>query len=85
MFRKIKKILIALVVSLSLLGFADSYFEIAKNLDVFTTLYRELNNYYVDETDPGKLMKTGIDVLWLKRILLIFFNPLLTRMWADEK
>ena len=57
MFRKIKKILIALVVSLSLLGFADSYFEIAKNLDVFTTLYRELNNYYVDETDPGKLMK----------------------------
>ena len=63
MFRKIKKILIALVVSLSLLGFADSYFEIAKNLDVFTTLYRELNNYYVDETDPGKLMKTGIDAM----------------------
>ena len=63
MYRKIKKIFLALIVSLSLFGFADSYFEIAKNLDVFTTLYRELNNYYVDETDPGKLMKTGIDAM----------------------
>ena len=26
-----------------------------------TTLDRELNNFYVDETDPGKLMKTAID------------------------
>ena len=41
--------------------FTDDYFEISKNLDIFTTLYKELNTFYVDETDPGKLMKEGID------------------------
>ena len=30
----------------------DNYFEIAKNLDIFTTLYKELNTFYVDETNP---------------------------------
>ncbi len=47
--------------SLISIGFTDNYFEIAKNLDIFTTLYKELNTFYVDETDPGKLMKEGID------------------------
>ncbi len=39
----------------------DEYFEISKNLEIFTTLYKELNLYYVDETKPGSLMKTAID------------------------
>jgi len=42
-------------------SFVDNYFEIAKNLDIFTTLYKELNTFYVDETNPGDLMKKGID------------------------
>lgn len=42
-------------------GFVDSYFEVSKNLDIFTTLFREVNMYYVDPVDPGKLMKKGID------------------------
>jgi carboxyl-terminal processing protease len=42
---------------------SDNYFEISKNLEIFTTLYRELNIYYVDETNPGELMKTGIDAM----------------------
>jgi carboxyl-terminal processing protease len=41
----------------------DSYFEISKNLEIFTELYKELNIYYVDDTEPGKLMKTGIDAM----------------------
>ena len=61
MSKKIKIFVVSCVVILSSLSFTDSYFEIAKNLDIFTTVYRELNNYYVDETDPGKLMKTAID------------------------
>ena len=61
MTRKLKIIIISLVVLISSISFTDSYFEVAKNLDIFTTVYRELNNYYVDETDPGKLMKTAID------------------------
>lgn len=40
---------------------ADEYFEISKNIDIFITLYRDINTYYVDETDPGKLMKVAID------------------------
>ncbi len=39
----------------------DEYFELSKNIDIFVTLFKEVNTYYVDETDPGKLMKTAID------------------------
>ena len=35
----------------------------SKNLDIFNTLYRELNIAYVDETKPGQLMKTGIEAM----------------------
>ncbi len=41
----------------------ERYFEIAKNLDIFATLFREVNTYYVDEITPGKLVKTGIDAM----------------------
>ncbi len=42
-------------------SFVDNYFEVSKNLDIFATLFRELNIYYVDEIKPGDLMKKGID------------------------
>jgi carboxyl-terminal processing protease len=42
---------------------ADPFFEISKNLEVFTTLFKELNTYYVDPIEPGKMMKTGIDAM----------------------
>lgn len=64
-----KTVLIALsaviLVSAGLVGskVTDNYFEISKNLEIFNTLYRELNIYYVDETNPGELMKTGIDAM----------------------
>ncbi|WP_276133244.1 S41 family peptidase [Polluticoccus soli] len=41
----------------------DSYFEISKNLDIFTTIFKELNTFYVDPIEPGKLVKTGIDAM----------------------
>lgn len=41
----------------------DDYFEIAKNLDIFGRLYKEVNTRYVDEVDPTKLMQTGIDAM----------------------
>jgi carboxyl-terminal processing protease len=41
----------------------DNAFEIAKNIDIFTTLYRELNTYYVDEVNPNKVMRIGIDAM----------------------
>lgn len=42
-------------------GPGDRYFEIAKNLDIFATLFKEVNLYYVDEVDPAKLVNTGIE------------------------
>ena len=39
------------------------YFEISKNIEIFTTLYKELNTYYVDDVDPSKLMRTGVDAM----------------------
>ena len=44
-------------------GFSADLFEITKNLEVFNSLYRELNIYYVDDTDPGELVTTGIDAM----------------------
>lgn len=41
----------------------DSYFEISKNLDVFTNIFKELNSLYVDPIEPGKLVKTGVDAM----------------------
>lgn len=42
---------------------SERYFEIAKNLDIFATLFKEVNALYVDEVDPGKLMRTGMDAM----------------------
>lgn len=39
----------------------DRYFEILKNLDIFATLFKEVNTHYVDEINPTTLMKSGID------------------------
>ena len=59
---KKKLIIISLFISLlTLLSFKSDYFEIAKNLEIFTDLYKELNTYYVDETDPGILIKSAMD------------------------
>jgi carboxyl-terminal processing protease len=53
------------VMSVALLSatFSDEFFEISKNMEIFTSLYKELNIYYVDGTKPGALMKTGIDAM----------------------
>jgi carboxyl-terminal processing protease len=63
-FKKFKAAIVITVIVISAFtsySFVDNYFEISKNLDIFSTLFRELNTYYVDDTDPGKLMKKGID------------------------
>lgn len=59
-----KKFIIIACISLGAVftfNFSHDYFEVSKNLDIFNTLYRELNIAYVDETKPGQLMKTAIE------------------------
>lgn len=61
MKRKIS--LVIVVVSLAgIFAFTpgDKYFDIARNLDIFATLFKEVNTYYVDEVEPQKLIETGI-------------------------
>jgi carboxyl-terminal processing protease len=62
--KKFKLLIVAALISgyaIISYSFVDNYFEVSKNLDIFATLFRELNIYYVDETNPGDLMKKGID------------------------
>lgn len=63
MRKKVKYLIpvLAVVLLLAAKGPADNYFEIAKNLDIFATLFKEVNTYYVDEIEPGKLIRKGID------------------------
>jgi carboxyl-terminal processing protease len=58
--------LLIVVVSLVGLSFtppAERYFEIAKNLDIFASIFKEVNTLYVDEINPNKLVRTGIDAM----------------------
>ncbi len=41
----------------------DRYFEIARNLEIFASTFREINALYVDEVNPNTLMRTGIDAM----------------------
>src|SRR6201982_3631733 len=50
-------------VSVILAAFTEDLFEVAKNLDIFTSLFKEVNLYYVDDTKPGELIKTASDAM----------------------
>ncbi|MFT4032910.1 MAG: S41 family peptidase [Siphonobacter sp.] len=55
-----------LIGSVTLFSFTDPgerTFEIMKNLDIFATLFKELNTYYVDDINPNKSIRTGIDAM----------------------
>jgi len=51
------------VLALSVWSFNDDLFQISKNLDVFASLYKEVNLNYVDDINPGKMIKTGADAM----------------------
>ncbi len=67
MIKKIKIFFVVIGIALTTVAFYafddDDNFEIAKNLDIFYTLFREVNLFYVDEVDAGDLMKKGIDAM----------------------
>jgi carboxyl-terminal processing protease len=59
-----KKILIPVLALATLLGtvsFQSDFFEIAKQIEIFTELFKELNMNYVDETNPAELMDSAIE------------------------
>lgn len=52
--------ILACAVFFTATAFKNDFFEIAKQLEIFTTLFKEINMNYVDETNPGDLMDTAI-------------------------
>lgn len=64
MKRLIRKRVLIPVLALTFLvvgsSFKSDFFEIAKQIEIFTTLFKELNMNYVDETNPAELMDTAI-------------------------
>src|SRR3978361_1654732 len=49
--------------ALVIFGFQDDLFQIAKNLDVFSSVYKEVNINYVDDINSAKMIKTGVDAM----------------------
>lgn len=59
-----KKLILPIVAVLILFtasSFKNDFFEIAKQIEIFTTLFKELNMNYVDQTNPAELMDTAIE------------------------
>ncbi len=53
-----------LFISFGIFAFNESRdFKLVKNIEVFSNLLREINYFYVDDTDPEKMIKTGIDAM----------------------
>ncbi|WP_348661415.1 S41 family peptidase [Croceibacter atlanticus] len=58
-----KRIILSVVavgIFFTTVSFKNDFFEIAKQIEIFTTLFKELNMNYVDETNPAELMDTAI-------------------------
>ncbi|NBC57746.1 MAG: PDZ domain-containing protein [Bacteroidetes bacterium] len=61
--KKLKYILltaISVVILSSYTMYRSDFFEIAKQIEIFTALYKEINMNYVDEVNPAELMNTAI-------------------------
>jgi carboxyl-terminal processing protease len=65
MMKKYKIGTAALLISFAVLclSFREDLFLISKNLDIFASLYREININYVEETNPSTLMRSSIDAM----------------------
>ena len=62
-YRKPAIIAGAFALAVVTLGFTDDLFQISKNLDVFASVYKEVNINYVDDINSAKFVKTGVDAM----------------------
>ena len=61
---KFKKWVIGIFLTLTIAisaGFQSDFFEVAKQIDIYTTLFKELNMYYIDEVNPAKLTNNAVN------------------------
>lgn len=59
--KKIGIILLLLGSGYFFVAFKTDYFEVAKQIEIFTTLFKEINMYYIDETNPAELTEKAIE------------------------
>lgn len=52
---------IVVIIAVMLTGFRYDFFEIAKQIEIYNTLFKEINMSYVDKTDPAELMEDGVN------------------------
>ena len=77
-FRKILVLPVVLIgIFLGTVSFKSDFFEIAKQIEIFTTLFKEINMNYVDETNPAALMDTAI------KSMLTDLDPY-TNYWNEQ-
>ena len=55
---------LAIFVGVASFSFVDNYFEVSKNLEIFTAAYREVDRSYVDPIEPGKMIRTAIEAMF---------------------
>lgn len=60
---KRKLLVFTIVAFFAMPAFAQNDFDIAKNVDIFVSILKELNDKYADEISPGKLTETAIDAM----------------------
>ena len=58
--KKVALPILAILLFLSTTAFKSDFFEIAKQIEIFTTLFKNVNMNYVDEIVPGEMVDTGI-------------------------
>ena len=58
--KKMRFILPVVFIALALTSFRYDFFEIAKQIEIYNSLFKEINMSYVDKTDPAKLMEKGV-------------------------
>ena len=75
--KRISIVVLALGLLIGTSGFKSDFFEIAKQIEIFTTLFKELNMNYVDETNPAELMDTAI------KAMLADLDPY-TNYWNEQ-
>lgn len=63
--KKLKPVVLLVIVGLGTLtlSFREDLFQVSKNLDIFASLYKEININYVEETNPSELMRNSIDAM----------------------
>ena len=63
MYKKFKLLLVLFGVAFIAFSFKTDLFQVSKNLDIFASVYKELNLNYVDEVNSAKLIRTSIDAM----------------------